>query len=99
MEINAVAHWYMAHMLHAANQARLSIAGHDHACRIVQRLHGRTAQAVDRDGWNGVRNFRQQRGVTGDVETLLQRLLHTAPVNIIKRGWLQRRISRQQATH
>ena len=40
MKIYAVAHWHVTHMLHAANQASLSIAGHNHARRIVQGLHG-----------------------------------------------------------
>ena len=39
VKIHAVAHRDVAHMLHAANQADAGVAGHDHARRIVQRLH------------------------------------------------------------
>ena len=39
VEINPVAHRHVAHVLHAADQTGLRITGHDHACRIVQRLH------------------------------------------------------------
>ena len=60
MEIDAVAHRDVPHMLHTADQAGLSIAGHDHTCRIVQRLHRRTAQTVNGDGRNRMRDLRQQ---------------------------------------
>ncbi len=44
-------------------------------------------------------DFRQQRGVAGDVEALLQGLLYAAPVDIVERSGVQRRVTRQQATH
>ncbi|MNZ54311.1 hypothetical protein D3C78_722090 [compost metagenome] len=99
MEIHAVAHRDVTHMFHAADHADLRIAGHDHARRIVQGLHRRSAQAVDGNRRNGVWDFRQQRRVTRNVKTLLQRLLHAAPVNIINRTCFQRRVARQQAPH
>lgn len=99
MEIDAMAHWHMAHVLDAANQADAGIAGHDHTGRIVQRLHGRTAQTVDRICWYRMRDLRQQRRVSGDVKTLLEGLLHATPVDIVYRACLKRRIARQQATH
>ncbi len=46
-----------------------------------------------------MRDLRQQGRVTGDVEALLQRLLDAAPVNIIQRSGIQRRVTCQQATH
>ena len=39
MEIDTVAHWHMAHVLNAANQAGLRIAGHNGPGSIMQRLH------------------------------------------------------------
>ena len=92
MEIYAVAHRDVAHMLYAANQAYAGVAGHDHACRVVKRLHGRTAQPIDRGGGYRMRDFRQQRRVAGNIEALFQRLLNAAPVNIVNRagfkGWV-----------
>ncbi|MNF01878.1 hypothetical protein D3C81_1987920 [compost metagenome] len=41
----------------------------------------------------------QQRGVTGDVEALFQRLLHAAPINIINFSGIQRRVTAQHGTH
>ena len=99
VEIDAVAHRHMAHVLHAANQADAGIAGHDHACGIVQRLHGRTAQTVNRVCRYRMRDLRQQRRVTGDVKTLLEGLLYAAPVDIVYRACLKRRVARQQAAH
>ena len=99
MEIDPVAHRHVAHVLHAAHQTGLRIAGHDHPRRVVQRLHRRTAKTVDGDGRNRMRDLRQQGRVTGNVEALLQRLLDAAPVNIVQRCWVQRRVTRQQATH
>ena len=93
MEIDA-AHWHMAHVLDAANQANAGIAGHDHTGRIVQRR----AQTVDRICWYRMRDLRQQRRVSGDVKTLLEGLLH-ATVDIVYRACLKRRIARQRATH
>ena len=46
-----------------------------------------------------MRDLRQQRRVAGDVEALLQGLLHAAPVDIVQRSRIQRRVTRQQATH
>jgi len=66
---------------------------------IMQRLHRRPAQAVDRDRRNRVGDLRQQRGVTGNVEALFEGLLDTAPVNIVNRTRLKRRVARQKATH
>ncbi len=39
VEIDPVAHRHVAHVLNAAHQAGLRIAGHDHAGCVVQRLH------------------------------------------------------------
>ena len=99
MEIDPVAHRHVAHVLHAAHQTGLRIAGHDHPRRVVQRLHRRTAKTVDGDDRNRVRDLRQQGRVTGNVEALLQRLLDAAPVDIVQRSRVQRRVTRQQATH
>ena len=70
------------------------IAGHPPEWRggIVQRLHDAgAAQAVDGDRPTECGMPGQQRGVAGDVEALLQGLLHAAPVDIPRsrsgRGW------------
>ena len=39
VEIDPVAHRHVTHVLDAAHHASLRIAGHDHAGRVVQRLH------------------------------------------------------------
>ena len=92
VKIHTMAHRDVAHMFYAANQAYAGIAGHDHAGRVVKRLHGRTAQSIDRVGGHGMRDFRQQRRVAGNIETLFKGLLNASPVNIINgacfKGWI-----------
>ena len=86
-------------MFHTANQADLCVADHNGAGGVVQCLHGRTAQTVNRGRRDAVWDFRQQRRIAGNVESLFQRLLHAAPVNIINIFGVQRRISGQHGAH
>src|SRR5471032_2467242 len=64
VEVHAVIHRHMTHMFHATNQANMGITDHNGPGSIMQRLHGRTTQTVDRGGRDAMRNFCQQCSIT-----------------------------------
>ena len=99
VEVDAVAHRHMAHVLDAADDEDIPITHLDGAGGIVQRLHAGSAQAVDGDCPHLLRNTGQQGGVAGDVEALLQGLLHAAPVDVLDLVRVEVGVAQQDGAH
>ncbi len=99
VEVDAVAHRHVTHVLDAANDEDIPITYLNGARGIMQRLHTRAAQAVDGNRPHLLRNAGQQRGVAGDVEALLQGLLHAAPVDILDLVRVEVGVAQQDGFH
>ncbi|VXA88685.1 conserved hypothetical protein [Aeromonas veronii] len=99
MEVNAVAHRHVTHVLDAADDEDIPITHLNGAGGVVQRLHGGAAQTVDGDRPHLLGNTGQQRGVAGDVEALLQGLLHAAPVDILDLVRVEVGVAQQDGFH
>ena len=82
VRIDTVHHAHVAHMLDAADDEHVTVAGHDRLRSSVQGAHRRAAQAADGLAGSGVRDLSHQRRHASDVPALLQGLVHTAPDHV-----------------
>jgi hypothetical protein len=77
------AHRHAAHVLHAARDHALVLAGHHAHRREVGGLLAGAAHAVERRAADVQRKAGDQGGVAGDVEPLLAHLVHAAHHHVL----------------
>ena len=97
VRVNPVHHTHMAHMLNATDDKHITVIALDSLHRTVQGAHGGTTQAADGLRAHRGGNRGHQRGHTGNVPALLQRLVDTAPDHILNLCRVHIRIALQQA--
>src|SRR5690606_5408454 len=99
VDVNAVVHGNVAHVLDAADDEDVTVAGHDGLGGGVQRLHGGAAQAVDGLGGAGARHVGQHGDVAGNVHALFQGLVDAAPDHVFGGGHVPVGVARFQRFH
>ena len=82
IQVDAVHHADMAHVLHTADHEHIAVTGLDGLGSAVQCLHGRTTQTIHGLAGDSARQVRQDGDVAGDVHALLQGLVYTAPDHV-----------------
>ena len=83
IDVNAVGHRHVFHVLDAADDVEIPHTGLDIGRGDMQRAHGRAAQAVDGLRRYRARNAGHDGGVTRNVHRLFKRLVNTAPNHVV----------------